>query len=50
MASVYKPSGRPLTRNSVTNNAIDLARRAGMKLSMHELRMGFGCRVAAQLG
>ena len=27
-----------------------LAKRAGVKLSMHRLRKGFGCRVAKQLG
>jgi integrase len=43
-------TGRPLTRNGVTCNVILLAKRAGVKLSMHRLRKGFGCRVAAQLG
>ena len=42
--------GKPLTRNGVTNNVIELAKKAGVKLSMHRLRKGFGCRVAAQLG
>jgi integrase len=27
-----------------------MARRAGVKLSMHRLRKGFGCRAAQQLG
>ncbi len=43
-------TGEALTRNGVTNNVIDMARRAGVKLSMHSLRKGLGCRVAAQLG
>ena len=42
--------GGPLTRNGVTNNVIGLAKKAGVKLSMHRLRKGFGCRVASQLG
>jgi integrase len=27
-----------------------MAKQAGVKLSMHRLRKGFGCRVAKQLG
>lgn len=27
-----------------------MAKRAGVKLSMHKLRKGFGCRVAKKLG
>jgi integrase len=42
--------GGPLSRNGITNRVIDMARRAGIKLSMHRLRKGFGCRVAKQLG
>lgn len=42
--------GGPLTRNGITNRVIDMAKRAGIKLSMHRLRKGFGCRVAKQLG
>jgi integrase len=45
-----KKTGTPLSRNGVTNFVRDLARRAGVKLSMHRLRKGFGCRVAKQLG
>lgn len=42
--------GGPLTRNGITNRVRDMAKRAGVKLSMHRLRKGFGCRVAKQLG
>jgi integrase len=42
--------GGPLSRNGVTNRVIDMAKRAGIKLSMHRLRKGFGCRVAKNLG
>lgn len=27
-----------------------MAKQAGVKLSMHQMRKGFGCRVAKQLG
>jgi integrase len=39
-----------LSRNGVTWRVITMARRAGVKLSMHRLRKGFGCRVAKKLG
>ena len=42
--------GGLLSRNGITNRVILLANKAGVKLSMHRLRKGFGCRVAAQLG
>ena len=41
---------RPLTRNGITNRILAMAKQAGVKLSMHRLRKGFGCRVAKQLG
>jgi integrase len=47
---VSRKTGGPLTRNGVTNFVLLLARRAGVKLSMHQLRKGFGCRVAKKLG
>jgi integrase len=43
-------TGKPLTRNGVTSRVIGIAEKAGVKLSMHRLRKGFGCRVAKQLG
>jgi integrase len=43
-------TGGPLTRGGISSNVRELARRAGVKLSMHRLRKGFGCRVAKQLG
>jgi integrase len=42
--------GGPLSRNGITNRILDMAKRAGVKLSMHKLRKGFGCRVAKKLG
>ena len=42
--------GGSLSRVGITNKVKDLAKRAGVKLSMHKLRKGFGCRVAKQLG
>jgi integrase len=45
-----RTTGAALTRNGITNRIISIARKAGVKLSMHRLRKGFGCRVAQQLG
>jgi integrase len=45
-----KKTGEPLTRAGLSQHVRNLAKRAGVKLSMHRLRKGFGCRVAAQLG
>jgi integrase len=42
-------SGRPITAASVSLRVVELARRAGVKLSMHALRRGFGCRHAARV-
>ncbi len=41
---------KPLTRAGVTNRVLLMAKKAGVKLSMHKLRKGFGCRVATKLG
>jgi integrase len=50
---VRRKSGRPLTLNGVSQRVIRLAKRAGVKLTMHSLRKGFGCyyagRVSAQV-
>jgi integrase len=40
----------PLSRNGATHRVIRMARRAGINLSMHRLRKGFGCRAAKKLG
>jgi integrase len=45
-----RKGGSPLTRNGITNRILAMAKQAGVKLSMHRLRKGFGCRVAKQLG
>src|SRR5262249_43452853 len=45
-----RKGGGPLTRNGITNRVLEMARRAGVKLSMHRLRKGFGCRVAKHIG
>jgi integrase len=42
--------GGRLSRNGCTNRILDMAKQAGVKLSMHRLRKGFGCRVAKTLG
>jgi integrase len=43
-------TGEPLTRHGPTSKIRDMAKRAGVRLSMHRLRKGFGCRVAKKLG
>jgi integrase len=42
--------GGRLSRNGITNRVLLMARQAGVKLSKHKLRKGFGCRVAKTLG
>jgi integrase len=41
--------GRAVSDSAVSDRVISLARRAGVRLSMHALRRGFGCRHAAQV-
>lgn len=43
-------TGGPLSRSGVTAYVLLLAKKAGVPLSMHRLRKGFGCRVATKLG
>jgi integrase len=41
--------GRPLSANGISERIIRLAKKAGVKLSMHTLRKGFGCHYAARV-
>ena len=41
---------QPLTRSGVTNRVLALAKKAGVKLALHKLRKGFGCRAAKVFG
>jgi integrase len=41
--------GRPITLSRVGHKVAELARRAGVKLTMHTLRKGFGCRYAGKV-
>src|SRR5262249_39054623 len=43
------PNGRALTVNSVSRLVRSLAKKAGVKLSMHSLRKGFGCWYAGKV-
>jgi integrase len=45
-----RKSQGPLSRTGITSRVRHMAKQAGVKLSMHRLRKGFGCRVAKQLG
>jgi integrase len=42
--------GQFLAWRTVSHKIKDFAKQAGVKLTMHKLRKGFGCRVAKQLG
>jgi integrase len=41
--------GHPLTSNGVSERIIRLAKKAGVRLSMHALRKGFGCYFAGKV-
>jgi integrase len=41
--------GKPVGLNAVGGRVIRLAKRAGVKLTMHSLRKGFGCRYAGKV-
>jgi integrase len=45
-----RKTGGPLTRGAISHRVLHMAKRAGVKLSMHKLRKGFGCRAAKMLG
>jgi integrase len=45
-----RKGGGPLSEAGVSQFVRLLAKRAGVRLGMHKLRKGFGCRVAQQLG
>jgi integrase len=42
-------AGRPITPDGVGRRVRMLAKDAGVKLSMHSLRKGFGCRYAGKV-
>jgi len=42
--------GKPPTRGAISHRVLNMAKKAGVKLSMHRLRKGFGCRAAKNLG
>jgi integrase len=41
--------GHPITQGADCVRVLALAKRAGVKLSMHSLRKGFGCRYAGKV-
>jgi integrase len=43
------PDGRPIRAESMSVRVVRLARRAGVRLTMHSLRKGFGCRYAGKV-
>ncbi len=46
---VSRRSGRPLAAGGVSHRVVALAKRAGVRLTMHTLRKGFGCRYAGKV-
>jgi integrase len=44
-----RKDGRPITACTLSWRVIDLAKAAGVKLTMHTLRKGFGCRYAGKV-
>jgi integrase len=42
-------AGKPLVLNTVCDRVSRMARKAGVKLSLHPLRRGFGCRYAGKV-
>src|SRR5262249_9165122 len=47
--NTWKGHGGPITVKGVSDRVIDLARKAGVRLTMRSLRRGFGCRYAARV-
>jgi integrase len=41
--------GRPIGATAVCERVVTLAKKAGVKLTMHSLRKGFGCRYAGKV-
>ena len=46
---VSRRSGRPLAAGGVSHRVVALAKRAGVRSTMHTLRKGFGCRYAGKV-
>jgi integrase len=42
-------TGKPLTLSGISDRVTDLAKKAGVRLTMHSLRKGFGCRYAGKV-
>jgi len=46
---ISRRTGRPLTLSGISDRVVDLAKKAGVRLTMHALRRGFGCRYAGKV-
>jgi integrase len=44
-----KKTGRPIAAGAMSDRVVRLARKAGVRLTMHTLRKGFGCRYAGKV-
>ena len=45
----WEPNGRPLGLIALSGRIVNLAKKAGVKLTMRSLRRGFGCRYAGKV-
>jgi integrase len=43
------PTGKPVVVNTLSDRVVALASKAGVRLTMHSLRKGFGCRYAGKV-
>lgn len=46
---VSRRTGGPLTMSGLSDRVVDLAKKAGVRLTMHSLRRGFGCKYAGRV-
>jgi integrase len=43
------PGGKPVKKNAIGNRIVAMAKKAGVRMTMHSLRKGFGCRYAGRV-
>jgi integrase len=46
---ISRLTGEPVTLSGMSDRVEAIARRAGVRLTMHSLRKGFGCRYAGKV-
>jgi integrase len=45
----FGPRGEAVSRSAISDRIVALAKKAGVRLTMHSLRKGFGCRYAGKV-